>query len=179
MAGDQDQRRVACCRCGNVVIEVTGRPIVTAACYCTSCQKAGTEFAGLPDASPILNDNGGTDFVLFRKDRVRFLKGADRLREHRLTPKSTTRRVLTDCCDAPMFLEFKGGHWLSVYTERFRPEDRPPLEMRVMTGDRRAGGELDDSVPNYAKHSGKFMLKLLTAWVAMGFRAPKIDLAGK
>jgi hypothetical protein len=46
--------------------------------------------------------------------------------------------------------------------------------MRVMTRDRREGVVLGDDVPNFASHSGKFMWKLLTAWIAMGFRVPKI-----
>jgi hypothetical protein len=50
----------------------------------------------------------------------------------------------------------------------------PSLEMRVMTRDRREGVVLGDDVPNFASHSGKFMWKLLTAWIAMGFRVPKI-----
>jgi hypothetical protein len=29
-------------------------------------------------------------------------------------------------------------------------------------------------LPNYAGHSGKFMLKLMAAWLAMGFRRPEI-----
>jgi hypothetical protein len=74
-----------------------------------------------------------------------------------------------------MFLEFEKGHWLSLYRQRFAASDRPALEMRVMTGDRRAGFERKDDMPSYASHSGRFMWKLLSAWIAMGFRAPKID----
>jgi hypothetical protein len=46
--------------------------------------------------------------------------------------------------------------------------------MRMMTKERRAGVELADDIPNYSAHSGKFMLKLLAAWMAMGFRRPEI-----
>jgi hypothetical protein len=46
--------------------------------------------------------------------------------------------------------------------------------MRLMTQERRAGVELADDVPNYSGRSGKFMLKLLAAWMAMGFRRPEI-----
>jgi hypothetical protein len=72
-----------------------------------------------------------------------------------------------------MFLEFSGGHWLSLYRNRL-PDGAPPLEMRVMTRDRREGVELPGDIPNYGTHSGKFMWKLLATWVAMGFRAPKV-----
>jgi len=72
-----------------------------------------------------------------------------------------------------VFLDFTEGHWLSIFRNRFA-EGAPPLEMRVMTKARRSGVELSDDVPNYGGHSGKFMLKLLLAWFAMGFRSPKI-----
>jgi hypothetical protein len=48
--------------------------------------------------------------------------------------------------------------------------------MRVMTQDRRDGVALADDLPNYDRHSGKFMLRLISAWIAMGFRNPKISL---
>jgi hypothetical protein len=46
--------------------------------------------------------------------------------------------------------------------------------MRVMTRERRVG--LADDLPTYTGHSGKFMLKLIAAWIAMGFRRPEITL---
>jgi len=55
------------------------------------------------------------------------------------------------------------------------PESVPPLEMRVMTADRCEGVVLPEDVPNYAAHSGKFMWKLLAAWIPMGFRTPKVE----
>ena len=62
-----------------------------------------------------------------------------------------------------------------MFRNRF-PTDAPPLEMRVMTAERRAGVVLADDLPNYHGHSGKFMLKLIGAWIAMGFRRPEISL---
>ena len=50
------------------------------------------------------------------------------------------------------------------------------IEMRVMTKERRVGAELADDLPNYSGHSGKFMLKLFAAWIAMGLRRPEITL---
>ena len=123
----------------------------------------------------VLREDGGTDFILFRKDRIRCLAGKEVLREHRLTPASKTRRVATTCCNSAMFLEFTNGHWLSLYTARVPSKDRPALEMRTMTQDRRAGVGLDDTVPSSNTQSARFMARLLGAWVAMGFRAPKID----
>lgn len=170
-----DDSRVAHCTCGTVAFEAARAPIVTAACYCTSCQQAGQWLETLPGAPAILEPDGGTHFVLYRKDRLRCLRGDDQLREHRLTPESTTRRVVAQCCNAAMFLEFKGGHWLSLYKNRFDKVDRPPIEMRTMTVDRRAGVVFADTIPSPRKHSVRFMWKLLSAWVAMGFKAPEID----
>ena len=110
--------------------------------------------------------------VLYRKDRVQCVTGQQYLREHRLKPKSPTRRVVAACCNSAMFLDFTKGHWLSMFRNRFAA-GAPPLEMRVMTAERRAGVELADDVPNYPRHSGKFMLKLIAAWIAMGFRRPR------
>jgi hypothetical protein len=74
-----------------------------------------------------------------------------------------------------MFLDFTKGHWLTMYRNRF-PAGAPPLEMRVMTKDRRDGVELADDLPNYDGYAGKFMLKLIAAWIAMGLRRPEIAL---
>ena len=174
-SASRGRKRIASCGCGGVALEADGDPIVAAACYCTSCQEAGRKLETLEGAPAILNGEGGTAFVLQRKDRVHCLRGQDMLREFRLTPTSSTRRVVAACCNAPMFLEFTGGHWLSLYLGRFPPADPPALEMRTMTRDRRQGVEFSDGLPGYRTHSGRFMWRLLSAWVAMGFRAPKID----
>jgi hypothetical protein len=163
------------CRCGKVKLVAIGRPILTSTCYCTSCQEAGRRFEQLASAPPVLNLDGGTDFVLYRKDRVECAMGQEYLEEHRLRPDSPTRRVVATCCNSAIFLDFTKGHWLTMYRNRF-PTEAPPLEMRVMTHERRGGVELADDLPNYSGHSGKFMLRLISAWIAMGFRRPKISL---
>jgi hypothetical protein len=104
---------------------------------------------------------------------VRCTRGEALLREYRLKPESTTRRVLATCCNSAMFLEIGKGHWLSLYRNRFA-NGAPPVEVRTMTKDRRPGVEFVDDVPSPATHSAKFMWKLLAAWVAMGFRIPII-----
>ncbi len=169
----QPNHLFAICRCGKVKFETVGPPILTGACYCTSCQEAGRRFEQLAAAPPVLDPDSGTSLVLYRKDRVQCVTGQEHLEEHRLTPDSPTRRVVATCCNSAMFLDFTKGHWLSMYRSRF-PADAPPLEMRVMTKERRAGVELADDLPNYDSHSGKFMLKLIAAWIAMGFRRPEI-----
>jgi hypothetical protein len=171
----QQEHLSGICRCGKVKMDVVGRPILTASCYCASCQQAGRRFEQLPSAPAVLNGDGGTDYVLYRKDRVRCVTGQEYLEEHRLTPRSPTRRVIATCCHSAMFLDFTSGHWLTIYRNRF-PAGAPPVEMRVMTQHRRDGVALADDLPNYKSHSGKFMLRLVAAWIAMGLRRPEIDL---
>jgi len=167
----------ATCQCGKVRFEASGPPILTGACFCTSCQEAGRRFEQLASAPPVLDPDSGTGYILVRKDRVQCVSGQEHLQEHRLKPDSPTRRVIAVCCNSAMFLDVTKGHWLSMYRNRFAA-DPPPLEMRMMTKQRRAGVELADDIPNYSGHSGKFMLKLLAAWMAMGFRRPEIAWFG-
>lgn len=171
----QPKQLSATCRCGKVKLAAVGRPILAAACYCASCREAGRGFEQLPAAPPVLNADGGTDYVLYRKDRVQCMTGDEHLEEHRLKPESPTRRVIATCCNSAMFLDFSKGHWLTMYRDRFA-SDAPPVEMRVMTKDRRDGVTLADDLPNYDRHSGKSMVRLLSAWIAMGFRRPEITL---
>jgi hypothetical protein len=175
MTTSRQRLRTMACTCGQVELETIDAPILTVVCHCASCRSAAGRLEALPGAPAIAEADGGTAFVMQRKDRIRCIEGAELLREYRLTPTAKTRRVVAACCNAPMFLEFAGGHWLSLYRRRFREEDQPRLEMRVMTKYREAGIEFHDEMPSYASHSGGFMWKLLSAWVAMGFRAPKLD----
>ena len=163
----------ASCRCGAVVLEAVGAPIVHAACYCASCQQAGGRIEQMPEAPPVLDADGGTDFVLYRKDRVRCLQGGERMQEHRLKPGSPTRRMVAACCNSAMFLDFTKGHWLTLYRARLSGPV-PPLEMRIMTADRREGVVLPEDLPNYPAHAGKLMARLLAAWALMGFRRPQV-----
>ncbi|WP_288929821.1 hypothetical protein [uncultured Maritimibacter sp.] len=161
----------ATCTCGQVRIEITGKPIMVAECGCTSCQTAGQAFGG------VLTEHYTTPYVMVRKDRVRLASGDGALEARRMTPESATRRVVATCCGAPMYLEFEKGHWLSVYAARLPAQDRGALDCRTMTKDLPEGIVLPNDVPNPKRHTPGFMLKLMGAWVAMGFRTPKIDWA--
>lgn len=154
MVLDQNQTHLSvACLCKKVEVKAFGAPIVSAKCYCANCREAGTQFERLPAAPPILDADGGTSILLFRKDRVQCVRGGEHLEERRLTPASPTRRVIATCCNSAMFLDFTSGYWLSMYRNRFTG-DTPPSEMLA--------------------HSGRFIRKLLTSWAKMGFRRPKI-----
>ncbi len=165
------------CACGNVQIAADKSPIIAAECHCTSCRTAGRRLQSLPNAKPVLESNGGTRFVLYRKDRVRLLEGTERLAALRLTPESKTRRVVATCCDTPVFLEFESGHWLSLYAALWPERVRPSPDLRTMTEDVPDGVVLPDDVPNAKRQSLSFFVKLLGAWIAMGFKVPKITVA--
>ena len=166
------------CACGGVEFEAIGAPITSVVCYCASCQKAGRAFERFPAAPPVLESDGGTAAILFRKDRVRCVHGRERLQEHRLKSDSPTRRLVATCCNSAMFLDFTKGHWLSMYRRRFSM-DAPDIEMRMMTKDRRDSVALASDVPNYRGYSGRFMMKLLAARIAMGFRSASLDVGGR
>ncbi|HTO84909.1 MAG TPA: hypothetical protein VMQ73_21990 [Methylomirabilota bacterium] len=169
-----NERVSAACRCGKVELQIAGAPILCSICYCASCQEAGRRHQAAPGADPVLAPDGGTDYVLYRKDRVRCVRGGDLLEERRLQPASPTRRMYARCCNTAMFLDFTKGHWLTLYRGRL-PADIPPATMRMMTAQRPAGVILPDDMANYPGHSGKFTLKLLGAWIAMGFGRPAVD----
>ena len=73
-----------------------------------------------------------------------------------------------------MFLDFKGGHWLSLYAGLWPDDARPAVEMRTMAGDLPDPAALPADVPNMKNQGGPFMFRLLWAWIAMGFRVPKL-----
>ena len=165
----------ATCRCGKVRLEIAGEPILRGICYCKSCQQAGRLHQAATGADAVLGQDGGTDYVLYRKDRVRCVSGGDVLEERRLRPDSPTRRMFARCCNTAMFLDFTKGHWLTIYRARLG-DDIPPATMRMMTAERVEGAALADDMTNYRGHSGRFMLKVLGAWIAMSFRRPPTEI---
>lgn len=166
-----NQRRGSC-RCGQVVLEVTGKPIVGASCHCHDCQEAGRRFDAMASAQGVLDETGGTPMILFRKDRVRCVAGDSLLEAHKLKGDSPTYRAVATCCNTPMFLNYTKGFWLSIYRDRFGP-GAPSVTMRVMTAERPEGMMLPDDMPNYAGSSARFIVRLLAAWATMGFKTPK------
>jgi hypothetical protein len=167
------------CACGEVELVVEKTPITSVECYCNSCRTAGMRLQHLPGAQTVLGPHGATRFVLYRKDRVRFTAGHDRMKEFRLSPDARTRRVVASCCNTPLFLEFESGHWLSLYGGLWSEDTLPPLEMRTMTGDLADASVLPGNVPNLKHQSFPFFAKLLKAWIGMNFRSPQITVKGE
>ena len=168
--------RTLACACGQFHIEVTGDPFITTECHCKSCRTAAQRLAALPPARPLAGPNGGIPYVLYRKDRVRFPDGTASLAEFRLSDTAPTRRVLTTCCNSPVFTEFEGAHWLSLFATLWPEDQRPALEIRTQTGDIPEGTRLDDALPAGFWPTAGFYARLLAVWIAMGFRNPKVDV---
>ncbi|WP_245409129.1 hypothetical protein [Shinella sp. WSJ-2] len=72
----------------------------------------------------------------------------------------------------------KSAHWLSVYLHLWPAATRPKPELRTMVGDLKDASDLPADIRNLKTHHLTFYAKLLKAWIAMGFRAPKIDVRG-
>lgn len=174
LANDMTQIIHLQCACGQVRLTVDRGPILSVECCCTSCRTAGYALEELPGAPRIVGRNGATQLVLYRKDRIRFTEGTALLKEYRLTPESPTRRIVANCCNTPIGLDFTKGHWLSLYSCLWPAHMLPPIQMRTMTSDALEGAILSDDVPNHKRYSLSFFGKLLSAWVAMGFKIPKV-----
>ncbi len=166
------------CACGQVRITVDRDPILSVECCCTSCRTAGGVMERLPGAARIVGPNGTTHLVLYRKDRIHFTKGTALLKEYRLTPESPTRRIVAICCNTPIGLDFTKGHWLSFYSCLWSAHALPSVQMRTMTGDVLEGTILSDNVANHKRYAFSFFAKLMRAWVAMGFKMPKVGVNG-
>lgn len=160
--------KIAQCVCGRVEIDVAGEPILGAACYCDDCQEGARLLEALPGAAAVMGPDGGTDLLLYRKDRVQCLKGSDLLRDYRIKDGSPTRRVVATCCNSAMFLDFQKGHWFSVYRARLG-DDAPPIQVRIQTKYRPEGSSGVNEIPEYKSFPLKFFAKLLAARIGMLF----------
>ncbi len=167
-----DPTCVAQCRCGEVKVCAWGKPLIVSACYCDDCQASAQKL----DLAPAAGVDGGTEFMLFRRDRIACTRGADRLAPMRLTDASRTRRMIAGCCATPMYLAFDDRRpWVSAFRSNFGP-NAPPVEMRICTRFRRPGTELGDNLPNHSGYPPSMMLRILAAWPLMLFSRPVGDL---
>ncbi|THD44651.1 MAG: hypothetical protein E7774_09830 [Bradyrhizobium sp.] len=159
----------ATCACGGVEFRAVGAPIATAVCYCADCQKGGAQIEALPNAVAVRDADGGTAYMLFRKDRIACSKGAEHLKPYRLKERSITSRVVAACCNSAMVMRFdRGPHWVSAYRARFH-EPLPPLQFRICTKSKREDVTLPNDVPSSAGYPPALVPRLLASWVAMRF----------
>jgi hypothetical protein len=158
---------IASCSCGSVELEAIGAPIVGAVCYCDDCQEGARQIEALPNAGSVQDLDGGTAYIVFRKDRVKCTRGTQFLKSHKIREKSVTNRVIATCCNSAMFLNFDDSkHWVNVYRARIKG-NVPPLHMRICTKYRSKNGDIPSDVPSYSGYPLKLLAKLLAARIAM------------
>lgn len=116
----------------------------------------------------MLDADGGTSYLLYRRDRIACTKGKQALTRI----QAYTR--LTNTTHGGLLLQFRDAarvheRALAYDVSQTFPRDAPLIEMRIMTRDRPESAQLSDDIPNYRTHNGKFMWKLLSARTAMPF----------
>jgi hypothetical protein len=155
------------CACGNVAVEAIGTPITSVICYCDDCQEGARQIESLPNAVPVQDLDGGTGYVVYRKDRVRCLKGASLLRHHKIRENSKTNRVIATCCNSALFLNFDDGkHWVDVYRSRCQG-DVLPVQMRICIKFKPESCTIPTDVPHYSRYPISLVMKLIAAKVIM------------
>jgi hypothetical protein len=164
------------CSCGSIALDVTGTFILSDECCCTSCRQAADILHKQYSVPAFTEPNGSVAYVLYRKDRVAFIKGVEHLRAFKLSAQSPTRRVVALCCGTPVFLEFSKGHWLSLNNKLWPAATRPKPELRIMVGDMANASHLSQDIPNAKTYTFRFYWKLMVAYIAMGFRTGKVEV---
>jgi hypothetical protein len=158
------------CTCGAVVLALRGAPIGSFACYCDTCQEGSRRLEALPHAPAVRDAYGGTEYVLYRKDRVAFTKGQELVTDYALEQSPKTNRVVATCCNSALMMRFDDArHWMPVYRARFGPQAQP-IEMRICTSFLPKDETLPNDVPAYASYAPAFMMRLLRSRLAMLFR---------
>jgi hypothetical protein len=161
--------RIARCSCGSVGIEAFGAPITSVVCYCDSCQAGSRQIEALTNAVPILGPDGGTAYILYRKDRIKYAKGSALLKDFKIEEKSTTSRVVATCCNSAMVMRFDDAkHWVPMYRARFEG-DVPALQWRICTKFKPEHSQIPTDIPSSGMYPAGFMWKLLTSKISMLF----------
>lgn len=146
MSGDPVSAR---CACGAVVLALRGAPIGSFACYCDTCQEGSSRIEALPHAPAVREPYGGTEYVLYRKDRVAYAKGPELVNGYQLEQSPKTNRIVATCCNSAVMMRFDDPRCTS-----FLPK----------------GAILPSDVPSHRGYAPAFMMKLLSSGVAMLFR---------
>jgi hypothetical protein len=159
---------IARCACGNVELEVVGKPMICVACHCADCREGSRRIEALPNAGSILDSYGGTQHVLYRKDRIKYLKGTQSLKNLKVDDDSPNR-VYAECCNSYLLLDLPiPMHWVPICRNRFQGEV-PALEMRINAKFKPGVVDIPRDVPVYPSFPLKFVTKLLGSKIAMMF----------
>jgi hypothetical protein len=159
------------CACGQVTVEARGAPIASVICYCDDCQEGARQIRSLPNGVAVEEPDGGTAYLVYRKDRITYLKGASLVRHHKIRENSATHRVIASCCNSAVFLGFDDGkHWVDLYRSRCVGAALP-AQMRVCTKFQPAGRTIPTGLPQYSGYPASLLVKLVLARAAMLFHS--------
>jgi hypothetical protein len=155
------------CSCGCVEFEAQGKSIVSSVCYCDDCERGAAEIEALPNAAAVRDPDGGSAYILYRKDRIACSKGTELLKSYKLKDTSVTNRMVTTCCNSAVFVNFdRGPHWVSAYRARFRGA-LPPLQFRMCTKFKPEGTVLPNDAPGSRGYPPGLIVRLVASRVAM------------
>jgi len=158
------------CVCGSVELQAVGDAITSVVCYCDDCHEGARQIKALPNAGPVRDPDGGSAFVIYRKDRVTCSKGARLLRAYKIKDQSATNRLVATCCNSAMLLNFDDRrHWVDLYRARLQG-NIPPLQMRIATKFKAEKVEIPSDVPSYAAFPLRLFRMLIAARFAMLLR---------
>jgi hypothetical protein len=165
-----DEKVSAQCSCGAVALTLSGTAIGSFACYCDTCQEGSRRIESLPDAPPVREPDGGTAYVLYRKDRVTYAKGKELLKDFTLVQNPKTNRVVASCCNSAMLMRFDDArHWIPVYRARLGSH-APAIQMRICTRFTPVDVTIPNDVPVHRDYPAVMAMKLLSSRIAMLFR---------
>lgn len=151
------------CACGRVAFAGRGKPIVALACYCDDCQTAARHVESLPGGRSGMGSDGGTLSILYPKAEVRCVRGAELLREHKLTPGSRTTRLISGCCACSLSARFDS--WFPHVPLRTFAAAAEPVRpsLCIFTKYAATPDTIVHAVPRYETVSASLVLKLVAA----------------
>ncbi len=97
------------------------------ACVTAMIGRGWRMIEALAGAKPVLDADGGADYLTYRDNRYRCVQGVELLVGYALKPKLVTKRYVAGCCNSAMYLKYKRGHWSSTFRGAYDGADLPRL----------------------------------------------------
>lgn len=158
----------AACRCGKVRLEAVGPPIAHIICYCDDCQAAACKIDALDNGWSGQGKDGGTPSLLFRRDRVSIVEGAEKIIEISVRKRTPTRRLVASCCNTALTQIHDNGWPHSGIKTSLFIGPVPPPEFRIHIRYAPAPRQLPRDLPKYPSVPARLVFRLLKAKLALG-----------